>query len=181
VLYRIARPTASTRRRQSRARVWTVAASVALASGVMAGTAYADGATGADTTDPGTRKTSDFPCYPLTDLSDYCMDRPGYPGFPEPGRPPGGISGVETRTSAPVTVTSAGATATVNCPAGKVATGGGFRVNNAVVVTSEPITGTNPPAGRPTGWRVGATFPFDLGQPGESSVTAVVVCANRVP
>ncbi|MFF7212967.1 hypothetical protein ACFZAU_20900 [Streptomyces sp. NPDC008238] len=182
----------SAQRRFGLVRVWTVAASAALASCFVTGTAYAAPADGG-TAAPSAGQRSMHPCYPYPTLPNYCLNRPGIPGVPGPQGPagpagppgPAGPAGPAGPQGTPGVPGASGGLAGANtlvqlfpadgqdhalaCPAGQLAIGGGFKVVTATVVGSFP-------SGNPsTSWIVNAV-PAGVGTPG---VYAVVVCANR--
>lgn len=178
MLYRITRLMPSAPRSRGRMRVWTVAAGAALASCAVTGTAYSEPAEVTAATDTDERGVGSMhPCFPYPSFPGYCGNRPGIPGPPgppgmpgTPGTPgaPGGLSGVVTLTA---TFTADNVEHTVPCPTGKVAVGGGFKGNGAIVLSSYP-GGTGTPS---TAWVVRAV-PAGVGA---HTVEAFVVCADR--
>ncbi|MFE0631717.1 hypothetical protein ACFW3D_32790 [Streptomyces sp. NPDC058864] len=194
MLYRITRPTSSAQRRFGRVRVWSVAASAALASCFVTGTAYSAAADGGaaptGTVADGTQQRSVHPCYPYPTFPNYCMNRPGIPGIPGPQGPagpagppgpagpsgpqgdpgvPGAGGGVSGARTLVMEFEADGADHTLSCPTGQLAIGGGFHLEAATIVTSVPYA--NPS----TGWTVNAV-PAGVGP---NRVTVVVACANR--
>ena len=117
--------------------------------------------------------------------------RPGRPGRPGPQGPPGpmgsqGPIGPPGPASTQVVTSDSGSlanrtglfTVIARCPAGTIATGGGYTANfpgsQLFLNTNEP----DPSSGQPTGWRVG----LDLGATGVANgsslfFTAYAVCA----
>ena len=99
---------------------------------------------------------------------------PGTPGAPGAPGTDGGLAGYEIVTGTPVTilVSDFNVTVSVNCPAGKVATGGGVSVQNperAVVMVDSRPTALG------AGW---ATTIFNFNDTLGNSVTPYAVCAN---
>ncbi|MDX2701799.1 hypothetical protein PV350_02950 [Streptomyces sp. PA03-6a] len=188
----------SAQRRYGRVRVWTVAASAALASCVVTGTAYSAPAEGSSTTADSTeygaaQQGSVHPCYPYPSYPNYCLNRPGIPGPPGPQGPagpagppgqagppgtpgpqgtpgvPGPPGGLSGAHTLVATFAADGLDHTLSCPTGELAVGGGFALDTATIVTSVPFA--NPS----TGWTVNAV-PAGVGP---HTVTAVVACALR--